>query len=142
MKVLLTSKFNPYAYKPLNDFLIERGFKYVDQHKYEVYYEDNPLDKTRDASWRQIEIIAKVLNDPTFKHCDIIANTGQRNIVTNLNIRIEDKVRLRMTQEKNLILNSWHVNHKILPAVFRSESKGGDIKVLILKKPYLMIGAE
>jgi len=142
LKIIATSKFNPYSYVHLNNLIKKNREEYISFRGYDWYMEDNPLRKDIDESWRQAEIILNVLRNKKYKKYDIIVNTGQRNIVTNFNVSIEDKVKLRMKDGIDIIFQSWWTNPLYIPFVFESKYKGGPIKAKMMKEPFKQLATE
>jgi hypothetical protein len=141
MKLVTTSGFNIKALK-LNSLIIQNRRAYC---KYQNYTTNISFatPKGIDISWRQPIIVYDTLKNKKFKKFDIVVNTGQRNIITNYNISIQDKMMEHFKPSKHkMVLQYWNVDPSLMPIMPYSEYPGGPIKIKQIFEPYEIITAE
>jgi len=141
MKILVTSAFDAEGYKPLNDLIIKNRKDYIARNpQWKSYWTVDPVPYEH-KTWRHAKIILDALKNPAFRDCDIIVNTGQRNLVTNFEVRIEDKVNCFMGEDHAMILQGWAQN----PSYYNRHwifNASGDVELVKTDHPYLNITAE
>lgn len=143
MKLLCTSGFSLQSPLKLIRLIIKNRRKYIKYNDYKMRGEFNNLKKDIDISWRHPTIILNSLLTKKYNKYDVIANTGQRNIVTNFNIKIEDKMLEHLNPLKHkMVLQYWMLNHEYSPVVPYTEFPGGPIKIKTIKEPYKVLTAE
>lgn len=142
MKIIGTSSFNKNSLLELNKITIENHREYCNFQNYKINWGYKAYN-TIDQSWRHPEIVLNTLNNKKYNSFDVVVNTGQRNIVTNYNIKIEDKMMEHFNPLKNkMVLQYWMLDPDLMPLVPYSDSPKGKIKFKKIKEPYIIIAAE
>lgn len=142
MKVLGTSSYNKNSIFDLNKLTIRNHRDYCKHQNYKINSDFKNYTNI-DASWRHPQIVIDSLKNKKYNNFDIIVNTGQRNIVTNFNIKIEDKMMNHFNPNKHkMVLQHWMLDPNFIPIVPYSDHPKGKIKFKHITEPYLIIAAE
>jgi hypothetical protein len=143
MKAIATTSFNLKALFKLNALVLNNRKEYVNFQNYGVHKEIYFPKKGVDPSWRHPEVILDTLQNKKYRKYDVIINTGQRNIVTNYNVDVLDKMLCHLNPLKHkMVLQSWWLDPDLTPLVPSTEYDGGPIIFKKINEPHLVLASE
>jgi len=143
MKMIATTSFNINMPLKLKELVLKNRKEYIEFQGYgknkEIYFPKNNVDD----SWRHPLIIYNTLKNKKFRDYDVIINTGQRNIVTNYNVDVLDRMMCHLNPTKHeMVLQSWYLNPDFISLIPYSDSPYGKIKLKKIYEPFLILTAE